>query len=219
LGGTSESDHWRRENHQRNALARGLTGADGDDFILLSDLDEIPKAEAVKKAANTVSDWATIHAFEMRMFWYFLNLEHPEKWVNSRMTKRRYIPTLQTLRIYNYPWKDPRGLLKRWSKMFRTWHRPIRWEVHRNSGWHFTFMNGADAVRAKLLSYAHVSSESFAGHESVTERIALALASSLRPDDPYSYKLRKIDKNFPSYLRANLDKFRHLIADDSILSL
>jgi hypothetical protein len=103
--------------------------------------------------------------------------------------------------------------------MFRTWHRPIRWEMHRNAGWHFTYMNGVDAVRTKLLSFAHVNPEKSAEHESITERIALALASSLRPDEPNSYKLRKIDENFPSYLRANLDKFRHMIADDSILSL
>ena len=31
-----------RENHQRNAIARGILNADEDDLILISDLDEIP---------------------------------------------------------------------------------------------------------------------------------------------------------------------------------
>ena len=35
-------DPYKRENHQRNAISRGLKNASDDDIIIISDLDEIP---------------------------------------------------------------------------------------------------------------------------------------------------------------------------------
>ena len=38
---------WTYENHQRNAILRGLTQANPDDAIMISDLDEIPRPDLV----------------------------------------------------------------------------------------------------------------------------------------------------------------------------
>ena len=35
-------DPYKRENFQRNCIERGLSSANNDDLILISDLDEIP---------------------------------------------------------------------------------------------------------------------------------------------------------------------------------
>jgi hypothetical protein len=40
-------DSWKLEHFQRNALVRGLAGADDDDIVLVSDCDEIPSPHAV----------------------------------------------------------------------------------------------------------------------------------------------------------------------------
>src|SRR5712692_10307059 len=41
---------WVRENHQRNCIIRGLSGCGDDDTILVSDVDEIPRATIVHPA-------------------------------------------------------------------------------------------------------------------------------------------------------------------------
>src|ERR1700732_4815745 len=45
--GPSEPERWRRENFQRQALLRGLSGARARDYVIISDLDEIPHPSAV----------------------------------------------------------------------------------------------------------------------------------------------------------------------------
>jgi beta-1,4-mannosyl-glycoprotein beta-1,4-N-acetylglucosaminyltransferase len=35
-------DNWERENFQRNYLIKGLSEASDEDYILISDVDEIP---------------------------------------------------------------------------------------------------------------------------------------------------------------------------------
>jgi beta-1,4-mannosyl-glycoprotein beta-1,4-N-acetylglucosaminyltransferase len=40
-------DAWARERHQRNCIARGLQSCSDSDYILISDVDEIPRSELV----------------------------------------------------------------------------------------------------------------------------------------------------------------------------
>ena len=42
-------DFWRIENYQRNYLQNGLFDADGEDIIIISDLDEIPNLQNLDK--------------------------------------------------------------------------------------------------------------------------------------------------------------------------
>lgn len=41
-------DPWRNENYQRDCIAQALVGADDDDVIIISDVDEIPRWQAVQ---------------------------------------------------------------------------------------------------------------------------------------------------------------------------
>src|SRR5208337_1996465 len=45
-------DPWVLENYQRNCIARGLVNCRPDDFLLISDLDEIPGATTVAKVSR-----------------------------------------------------------------------------------------------------------------------------------------------------------------------
>src|SRR5687767_9061046 len=45
-------DAWAREEHQRNSLLHGLRNCLPDDIVMVSDVDEIPKREAVKRAVG-----------------------------------------------------------------------------------------------------------------------------------------------------------------------
>ena len=59
-----------RENGQRNYIINGLTKANDDDIILISDVDEIPKIDSVNfdKLNNKII------LFKQDMFYYKFNL-------------------------------------------------------------------------------------------------------------------------------------------------
>ena len=40
---------WQRENFQRNFITKGLLDANDDDFVIISDIDEIPNLEYLDK--------------------------------------------------------------------------------------------------------------------------------------------------------------------------
>ena len=63
---------WVRENHQRNELARGLANAHADDTILISDLDEIPDPDMVRK----VKGLDGVTRFGMRFYNFYLNFRN-----------------------------------------------------------------------------------------------------------------------------------------------
>jgi beta-1,4-mannosyl-glycoprotein beta-1,4-N-acetylglucosaminyltransferase len=74
---------WGRENYQRNKIADGLYDAKDDDYIILSDLDEIPSVQAIEYAKKTPR---TVSVFDQRLFFYFLNCENKNnKWCGTVM--------------------------------------------------------------------------------------------------------------------------------------
>ena len=64
-----DQNSWFRENHQRRCISRGLQSCQPDDIIMVSDMDEIPRATKVSE--YKASDGLKV--FEQQIFYYFLN--------------------------------------------------------------------------------------------------------------------------------------------------
>ena len=62
---------WDREAHQRNAIRRGYEKMDIglDDIVMMSDVDEIPDAETIRKVKDRLEN-DTVYKLEQRMFYY-----------------------------------------------------------------------------------------------------------------------------------------------------
>ena len=92
-----------REFYQRNAIIRGLTNATDEDFIIISDVDEIPNLEDID-FSNTKNKFIF---FKQIFFCYKLNLFSENLiWYGSRMTKKKNLISPQWLRNIkdrNYP--------------------------------------------------------------------------------------------------------------------
>ena len=76
----------KRENFQRNSIIKGLDDASDDDWILISDLDEIPNLE--KNNLSEINDHLVF--FKQHMIYYKFNLileNYP--WIGSRACKNR----------------------------------------------------------------------------------------------------------------------------------
>lgn len=203
-----------REHAQRNALSEALSGLADDDAVLLSDVDEIPRATALKTACETIGSGAEVHCFELRTFLYYLNLEHPDPWLRSgpRFVRSRHLKSLQSLRNVCGPSPAPLRNAMRFIRASVAMRRPVRRIVHRDAGWHFSYLNGPDAVLEKYQSNSHVIDERLMDRDYVAQRIGNAVAG--RVDQPVKLVRREIDETFPAYVREHTERFRELIRAD-----
>jgi len=211
-GGTGERSHLRRERHQRNSLLSALSDAVAQDFILLSDVDEIVRAEALRAAIDTNMTGPTVHCFELAFFRYFVNYLYREPWSRSgpRLTKRRYLTTMQGLRDVHPPAADPFSSATRWLKASLAMRKPIRRIVHRNAGWHFSYMGGIERVAQRLRSGSHMI-----GERSTNPKATMMAEATRRVAAAHTDKdLAKValDGTFPAFLLQNQDRFRDLVA-------
>ncbi len=79
---------WQRENFQRNYISEGLKFLEDDDYIIISDVDEIPNLKQVnnlRKYKYTV--------FKQKNLFYKLNLINKSlpNWFGSRICKKKYL--------------------------------------------------------------------------------------------------------------------------------
>ena len=85
----------KRENFQRNSIADGLSDATDKDWIIISDLDEIPNL----KDNNLKNIEAPIVFFKQLMMYYKFNLilkNYP--WIGSKACKKKDLRSPQWLR-------------------------------------------------------------------------------------------------------------------------
>ena len=136
-----------RENGQRNFIINGLKNADDDDYILVSDVDEIPNLEEV--------DFSKINQkillFRQDMFYYKFNLNLPNySWTGTKGCKKRNLISPQWLRNI----KDRKYNFFRFDTFFsKTKYMNIK--IINNGGWHFTNLKNANEIEYKLKSYLH----------------------------------------------------------------
>jgi beta-1,4-mannosyl-glycoprotein beta-1,4-N-acetylglucosaminyltransferase len=213
-GPQTEHAYFRKERFQRNALRRGLASAVAEDFIILSDVDEIPRASAVRAIAHEDGP-NRIHVLEMEQRDFFLNLR-TGTWNKARMVRLGDIRRLQTLRVAGPGWRPnslrPGRLLRQWRRM-TFGIRPRPWIRVPDAGWHFKSMNGPAAVRAKHAAYAHVRPR-MEDETEVEREIAKTLAAAIAGK---GFARIAAFTELPAFVAANRERFAHLIADSDTL--
>lgn len=211
-GGHKERDYFKKERFQRNALDRGLRDAASDDFVILSDIDEIPRAETIR-AILRADGPKCVHLLEMDYCIFFLNLVVSSDWDKPRMARRGDIRKLQALRAGGPGWapKERRilSVLRQWKRM-TLGVRPRPWVRVPNAGWHFTSMNGPAAVREKMMAYSHINPE-MESVPAIARQIGDLLQKAILNKAPEFPRLEDL-QNLPAFVRDNQDRFADLIA-------
>ena len=136
-----------RENGQRNFILEGLKKADDDDYIIISDVDEIPNLKEIN--LKDLKD--KLIFFNQEMFYYKFNLKLPNhNWVGTRCCKKKYLQSPQWLRnikVRNYPFFR--------IDTFFSNKKYIDIKIIKNGGWHFSNIKNAKEIEYKLKSYLH----------------------------------------------------------------
>ena len=198
----------RRENFQRNAIYRGLTNTDDNDWIIISDLDEIPDLSNIN--FNSINN--KIIFFKQKVFYYKLNLELKTlRWIGSKACKKKYL-------------KSPQWLRNVKDKIYPKWRLDIMFSEKRynniffveNGGWHFSFVKKPEDIEKKLKSYLHHREYDLdpLGIENIKDLInSKAVIYDHRVDQTqYKFgggqKLEKIDIKFlPEYIFSQKEKY------------
>lgn len=206
---------WKRENLQRNQIMDGLKDADQDDWILISDLDEIPNLKKInfKEIKNKLI------FFEQQMMYYKFNLKLDNfTWFGSKACKFKNLKSPQWLRdikTRKFPW---------WRFDIVFSKRKYN-DVHfiKNGGWHFSYLKKPKEIEKKLKSYLHHIDydQNPLGIDKIKKIVHEKKAIyDLKVDQRKNKfeaenRLIKIDTNqMPLYIQNNLEKFKDWIDND-----
>jgi beta-1,4-mannosyl-glycoprotein beta-1,4-N-acetylglucosaminyltransferase len=137
----------KRENYQRDRITDGLSDASPNDWVIISDLDEIPNLDKI----NFTKINKKIIFFKQRVFYYKLNLELKNiHWIGSKAVQKKNLISPQWLRNI----KD---------KIYSKWRLDIIFSKKKyndifcvdDGGWHFSYIKKPEDIEKKLKSYLH----------------------------------------------------------------
>jgi beta-1,4-mannosyl-glycoprotein beta-1,4-N-acetylglucosaminyltransferase len=198
----------RRENFQRNAINQGLADADDNDWIIISDLDEIPDLSTIN--FNLINK--KIIFFKQKVFYYKFNLELKTlRWIGSKACKKKYL-------------KSPQWLRNVKDKIYPKWRLDIIFSEKKynniffveNGGWHFSFVKKPEDIEKKLKSYLHHREYDLdpLGIENIKDLINSKQVIYNHRVDQTQYKfgggqkLEKVDIKFlPEYIFSQKEKY------------
>lgn len=209
---SNPSSPWVNENRQRNALGRALLGeaagplAD-DDWVILSDADEIPRPDAILKFKPNRYISALL---VQRLYFYAFNCQavangHDPWWRKVRITTvarlRSWFGSTQCLRVFRAT-----GALR---SLKRDWNRLRTQSIH-DAGWHFTYLMTADQILEKLrvgMSHQEFNTPEIAN----LEHIRRCMDERRNLFGKGKFTVVPLDESFPEPLLSNRQRFEHLI--------
>jgi beta-1,4-mannosyl-glycoprotein beta-1,4-N-acetylglucosaminyltransferase len=192
---------WDYDDHQKEQILRGLKNCRPDDVIIVSDVDEIPRAHLVREYAQKPG----LKVFQQRLYYYFLNCfirKYPEPvpiengimyWHGTVMLNYREIKTIQKTRLN-------RGTRKSTPQI----------TIIPEAGWHFSYLGGVKKVIEKIEAYAHQehNKDEFKDPEKI--RQIITKGGSLYGENLDS-EIVPIDNSFPAFVQKNQSQFQDLI--------
>jgi beta-1,4-mannosyl-glycoprotein beta-1,4-N-acetylglucosaminyltransferase len=190
-------DPWRAEAYVRNQIERGLTQCGYDDLVLISDVDEIPRASAIREAAR------------------LLQLPYAPTYVQFNLSEH----------YYKFDWlieeqiNQIRPVMTKWSPLM---HRPqeVRTQAGvtidlsyalADAGWHFSCMLSPERLSRKLSSFAHSELDTPEVNDVERLRECIDNGVDLLLPPRFTMKPVELDDTYPEYLVANRERFKHLL--------
>ena len=198
----------KRENLQRDTIFNGLKDADKYDWIIISDLDEIPDLTNIN--FNNIKN--KIIFFKQKVFYYKLNLELKKlRWIGTKACRKKHL-------------KSPQWLRNIKDKIYPRWRIDILFSEKKyndlffveNGGWHFSFVKKPEDIEKKLKSYLHHREYDIdpVGIDKIKDLINSKSVIYDHRVDQTQYKFRgeqkleKIDLEFlPKYISSNKEKY------------
>lgn len=194
-------ENWKREYSQRNFIQKGLENFNDDDFILVSDTDEIPRPEKIREIKSKKKYY---YLFEQSNYMYKFNYFTHHQWYGSRMCLKKYLKSPNWLHKKIFPKK----------KFLYNFKKNIK--IIKNGGWHFSYCRNVKNIIEKIENFAHqeLNLDEIKDEKYLISKINSGedfLDAHRIRDDNINIKKVSIDETFPDYIRKNQNIFKHLI--------
>ena len=206
-GYTERQASWMREDFQRNAMIRGLAGARPEDFVIISDVDEIPRPEVVAQIKAIRPTGVT--ALGIEVFCYYLNFKN---YTHYEITAPKLLSYATLMNPKTYEGMRPLVNHDPWvnrgpSTTNIRCMRPDR--VIKHAGWHFSYLGGAEVIIRKIgaiaIEYANEKNTNAAWLTEVIEKGEDITGCGGR------YFAVPLDARYPKYILDNRGKYAALI--------
>ena len=193
-----------RENFQRNSIMRGLDKCKDDDFIIISDLDEIPNPDQLKKFTKKMR----YAVFKQSHFYYKFNLQSENEpfWFGSRICVKKYLKSPQWLRDLKFK-KRPFWRLDKFRLN----------NIINEGGWHFCNLKKPEQLLYKYKNLCETNDPINFNERIDKKYLSLDSINKMITEKKdiigrnHNYKKVSIDKSFPSYLIDNISNYKEWI--------
>lgn len=173
----TDGDTWARERFARDKFNSLVTGKDTD-IVIISDLDEIPSAEAVKKYKPEMG----LMSFDQKLYYYWLNC-YNDQWDWAKILSVGLFKTMTACQV-------------RYTKA------P---SIEGPGGWHFSFQGGVDRIMQKISAWTHseYNRPDINNKEHIENCINTPCDVLKRENIPM--KFVGLDESFPKFVLDNQD--------------
>jgi len=181
----------------RNSISKYITDASDNDWIIISDIDELPNPDIIEHfdVRNKYS------FFEQQLFYYKFNLKCMSEppWYGSRLCVKKYLKSPQWLR--NIKVKNQDNLF---NKIFNNQ------QILKNGGWHFSSVKKPAEIITKMKSFAH---SELVKDYMLNESYIMKKINNCEDIFERNIVIEKVElnNNFPDYLLKNKNKYNEFI--------
>ena len=191
---------WQNQALQREYILNGLKDAKKDDYIMLSDPDEIPDPKRI----NEVKLKKKYGIFLQKCFCYKFNLynKYESPWEGTRICQFKNLGSVDYLR--------QKIISKNLSSPFWKFYKNKSIELIDNGGWHFNSLFTPEDISLKLKTFAHNEfSKPIYSDVEVIRRNILEKKDLFKRG--WNYQKIELDETFPSHIYKNKKLFKEWI--------
>tara|TARA_B100001057_G_scaffold411053_1_gene426452 strand:- start:999 stop:1823 length:825 start_codon:yes stop_codon:yes gene_type:complete len=184
-------------------LFKGISKANDQDLIILSDEDEIPNPNKIKLFNYKKYKFGI---FLQNLYYYKINIQNLSEakngWPGSRIALKKNIKSFFKFRILKIKNKD---------EPFWKFYKEKSIQTINKAGWHFTYLMTPKLISMKIKNSGHIefNKKNYTSIKNINHRIKNLI-------DPFdreaNLKKVKIDKTFPEYILRNKKKLKKWIS-------
>jgi len=207
------TDPWEREHYHRDSIQSALkqdTNIKHQDKIIISDTDEIPNPDSIRKAVSRNG----LCIFSLKRYNYYYNMERCGEYREGGAIMSDYIDFTsgQDFRNRNLGAYDSSASQKL-LELRLTLRNRRRTHLISEGGWHFSWIGDEDFIINKIESFAHseFNEEKYKNEDRI--RKVMEEGGDLF-DLNRENEIVSLDKTFPNYLIDNKEKFSNNILND-----
>lgn len=200
---TIETNQYKLLNYQINKLHDGISEADKNDIIILSDEDEIPRPERISEFNYEKYKYGY---FLQNMYYYKINIHSKTQgkncsWPGSRLCLKKNLKSFSWFKHLK-----SKNAKKPFWKIFK--EKSI--QLIDDGGWHFTYLMSYKDIADKIKSSAHYGENrpQYTDIELIKKRV-----ENLKDPFDRNFLLEKIkiDKTYPEFILKNINLFQEWI--------